>query len=151
MAHIHNHKKIEIVENGSLRASFIGNVYTSLPCHTCKKQVALSAASCPQCGETDPFYFVEYSKLSKKYDKYHLILALVGFVLCIWLFNIHWVAGIFGILISIAIVSFSYSFWKKKLSGKIQEINRNYILDTVALSTWKYYIAAIEKKNYDYY
>jgi hypothetical protein len=148
MAHIHNHKKIEIVENGSLRASFIGNVYTSLPCHTCKRQVALSAEACPQCGEKDPFYFVEYSKLSKKYSTYLGRMALVCIGLCIWFFNIHWVAGILGILISVALYFFFRYFWKEELSDKVQEINRNYILDNVGLSTWKYYIAAIEKENY---
>jgi hypothetical protein len=136
MAYIYNNKDVKIDESGQY--------CTSLPCHTCKKTVALSAASCPHCGETDPFYFQEYKRRSNKFNRYGGIILLVGFILCIKFFSHGWVGGV--IMIAVTLITFGgiYSYFNNKLYGFKESVKGNFSANSTDTCTWEYYMGRVK-------
>ncbi|MDR1198100.1 MAG: hypothetical protein LBK94_03680 [Prevotellaceae bacterium] len=139
MAHIYNNKEIKIDESGQY--------CTSLPCHTCKKTVALSAVSCPHCGETDPFYFQEYGKLIKKHNRYLVILILVALVLCIKFFSHGWVGGVIMIVVAIIVGGALSSYRDNELYKFKESVKGNFNTNSTDISTLEYYLHRINKQN----
>ncbi|MDR2652571.1 MAG: hypothetical protein LBC68_09720 [Prevotellaceae bacterium] len=139
MANIYGHKKIKIDESGGY--------YTSLPCHTCKKQVALSAHSCPHCGETDPFYFQEYKRLINKRSWYLRILGLIAIFLCIGQFNNGWVSGVISIAVASIILWAIYLYFDNKLFHFTESVKGNFSANSTDTSTWIHYLAKINENE----
>ncbi len=122
-----------------------------LNCKSCKNKISITAISCPQCGDRDPFCFSQITSKTKSISKFWGVFAGVLFFLCIWIWveSKWWIALIVFFVLGFIGKAVYNLYGRSRLENIFEGIDDIMVkcLDEEAYQIWSKYAHKIYQKN----
>lgn len=122
-----------------------------LNCKSCKKKISITAGSCPQCGDRDPFCFSQITDKTKSISKCYNWFIGVLLILCIWIWveTKWWIALIVFFALGFIGRAVYNLYGKSRLENIFEGIDDIMvkILEDDAYQIWSKYAYKIYHKN----